>query len=293
MAMQCSSYKQLSNRILLFYKHLQALSIDVVLGACINTSLIACYLRVSIDYVTLFALASATWIIYTADHLLDAQKLADKSLTFRYSFHHTHRKKLIWIVYILLLVNIICLYFLPFVILKNGIITALGVLAYFGLLKLAKGNPSFFKELTIGFIYVIAIFLAPLSLYESQWDTTIYILFVAYFLLAMINLLEFSYFDVDIDEKANHSSLVRKLGKDKVKYLIGFIVLLLFIIIIFCLSNSYIKENPFFIQIQFCIFLMDLVLSLFIIFPRFFRQNDYYRIFGDMVFLFPAALVMG
>lgn len=278
-----------------FYAYFQALSLDVVLGSLVNTLLIANYLAVKIPYTVLFALASATWLIYTIDHLYDATKLKEKSISFRHLFHFKHKKILIVMGFILLIINIINLFYLPISILKSGFYLSLGVVAYFFFLRLASGQPSLFKELSIAFIYVIAIFLSPLILSTNNWNTDIYILFAEYFLLAFINLLEFSLFDFTLDEKEQYSSLIRKLGVQSSIKVIGLLLCISFLLII--ISSIFLfygksSSAVLFYQIQLCIFLMNGMLATILFFPAYFVKNDNYRVFGDMVFLFPVFLFL-
>ncbi len=277
------------------YAYFQALSLDVVLGSLVNTLLIANYLAVKIPYTVLFALASATWLIYTIDHLYDATKLKEKSSSFRHLFHFKNKKILIVVCFILLIINILNLFYLPVSILKIGFYMSLGVLAYFFFLRLASGQPSLFKELSIALIYTVAIFLSPLILGINNWNVEVYLLFAEYFLLALINLLEFSLFDFTLDEKEQHSSLIRKLGVQNSTQLIGLLIGISFLLVIISTIFLYYRSlNPvvFFYQIQLCIFLMNGMLAIILLFPAFFAKNDSYRIFGDMVFLFPIFLFL-
>ncbi|TAH17988.1 MAG: hypothetical protein EAZ08_12360 [Cytophagales bacterium] len=275
------------------YTHFQVLSIDVVLGCVVNTLLIAKYCNVIVPNTVLCALASATWLIYTADHLADATKLKEKASSDRHLFHFKYRKALIIFSFILLIINILNLFYLPILIIKAGFYLSLGVLVYFFFLRLASGQPSLFKEISIAFIYAVAIFLAPAVLSTKIWNTATYLLFVSYFLLALINLLEFSLFDLALDEKEQYSSLIRKLGKSKSKKVIGSLIYISFLWLmagtIYLYYNDF-TNFSFFHQIQICLFFMNVVLATLLLFPSYFVKNNRYRVFGDMVFLFPVFL---
>lgn len=275
------------------YTHFQILSVDVVLGCVANTLLVAKYYNVIVPNPILFALASATWLIYTADHLADAARLKEKASSDRHLFHFKYRKPLIIFSFILLIINLLNLFFLPILVIKAGFYLFLGVLVYFFFLRLASGQPSLFKEISIAFIYAVAIFLAPTVLSTKSGQTAAYFLFVAYFLLALINLLEFSLFELAMDEKEQYPSLIRKLGKANSKKVISGLIFTSFLWLfagIIC-SYRYGFHSLCFSQIQLCLFLMNTVLATILLFPSYFIRNNRYRIFGDMVFLFPIFLL--
>ncbi len=269
------------------YAYLQALSLDVVAGSLLNTLLIGRYLGVEIPLSVLFALASATWLTYTIDHLADAHKLKEKASSFRHLFHFKNKKILSILAIILLISNSINLFYLPFIVLKTGIYLCGGVGIYFFFLRLAGGQPSLFKELTIALIYAMGIFLAPLSLSTTIWQTDIYILFAQYFLLALINLLIFSLFDRGLDEKEQHASLIRKLGEKRSKTVIKILIACLFIVQL----SYFVFEFQTFALLSLFTFLMNLTFATILLFPSYFMQEERYRILGDMVFLFPVFLL--
>ena len=85
------------------YKYLQILSIDVCLGACISCWMIAHYLEVSLSFWTYAVLACTVWLIYTADHLLDAYKISkqlkEKATTDRHIFHQHYFKPIVGVAF--------------------------------------------------------------------------------------------------------------------------------------------------------------------------------------------------
>jgi hypothetical protein len=270
-----------------FYAYLQALSLDVVAGSLINTLLIGRYLGVEIPFVILFALGSATWLTYTIDHLADAQKLKEKAGSFRHLFHFKNKNILIVLGIILLITNAVNLFYLPPIILKAGIYLLLGVGIYFFFLKLASGQPSLFKELTIALIYVMGIFLAPLSLSLTICKTDVYLLVIQYFMLALINLLIFSLFDIGLDEKEQHSSLIRKLGEKCSKFIIKALIMSLFIVQI----AYFVFQFQTFALLNLFTLSMNVAFATIMLFPAYFIKEERYRILGDMAFIFPIFLL--
>lgn len=66
-----------------FYRYLNALSLDVVLGGVISGLFFAKLLEVTLPSQVLVELALAVWVIYTLDHLWDAYRSQRPVKTFR------------------------------------------------------------------------------------------------------------------------------------------------------------------------------------------------------------------
>jgi hypothetical protein len=271
------------------YAIFQALSLDVVVGAGVGTAAVARYLGMALPPSVLLALASATWLIYTVDHLLDAQRLGLSAQTFRHGFHYRYRRPLRVIVAILLIVNGFNLLHLPAPVLKAGGLATVAVGAYFGLLSLARGRPSWFKELTIAFLYTAGVFLGPLSLATWPWPPLTGLLLLEYFLLAWLNLLLFAWYDRAADEYQQHTSLVRQWGADRVRRLsYGLAGLLLGLASLGLLMT---QGAGLAARFQACVLLMATGLAAVCHFPDFFGLRHRYRVLGDAVFLLPAAVL--
>lgn len=198
--------------IKLIYTWLRLMSIDVALGACICTVFVADYIEVALPLSVIATLGLGVWLIYTADHLLDAYKVKHTAATHRHRFHQEHFNKILafWIIGVL--AGIMSLFQLPLETVKWGLVLFGGVLLYYGFLQITNTKLFYFKEVAIAIIYASGIFLGPLSLYSGVIDTDVLLIFGVYLLLALVNLLLFSVYENQKDIKDGHISMVQSLG---------------------------------------------------------------------------------
>src|SRR5690606_11649255 len=82
------------NRLHTFYRYLQTLSIDIVLGACAGMLFFDRLIEAELNLIVYLLLGLAVWCIYTFDHLLDARQIGKHASTFRHAFHQEHFKVL-------------------------------------------------------------------------------------------------------------------------------------------------------------------------------------------------------
>lgn len=274
-------------RMLTNYKNLQLLSIDVVIGACMMAFATSLVLEVSIPWSVYFCLGGAVWLVYTIDHLLDAREIQQKVVSERHSFHLQYFNTLIkvWLV-VLALVLTVTLTWLPIVTIKFGLIAAALVVMHLVLVKMLGTKLSILvqKEFGVAIAYVVGVTIGPLSLSE-QVPRAFYFYAVQVFLLAFINLLEFSYFDKRVDQLQGQVSLSVILGRNKLQILI-------IALLVICFSLSLYSIMLFGLNsLDLVLFSAWAVLMLIMLTPKTFIRNDYYRVFGDMVFLFPIVLL--
>ena len=268
------------NIFLNFYNIIQALSLDVVSGICILSFAIGKYDGITFSWHTLLGLSIAIWLIYTADHLLDAKKIKGEASTFRHSFHKKHRKILLMISVILFLVGLLNMFYLPHVILYSGLLLGFITGVYFLLLQ-----KHFFwvKELCVAFIYTIGVFIGPVALSFRILDFTQWMLIPQVFFIAFANLLIFSWFDKVKDKHDGHNSMVLHWGKSRTEQVLKII---LATGILSCLTMIAFKHDTPTIIMQVTILMMYIVLAFIFRFYRIFRQNDFFRIAGDGIFYF-------
>ena len=142
------------------------------------------------------------------------------------------------------------------------------------------------KEIGIAFTYCVGIAVGPVSL-SNGFDGFGYFFMAQIFLLALINLLEFSWFDRSIDRNQKQSSAVLNLGENFVVEIIFFLFALFILTLVlaflfFPMHGSY----------EMILSLMGFTLFIIIAFQRYFNLNERYRVFGDMVFLFPILILI-
>ncbi|GAA4820308.1 hypothetical protein [Algivirga pacifica] len=267
------------------YRFLQVLSLDVVLGAMICSAFLASVLEVQLEVVVYIVLGLAVWIIYTLDHLLDAKAIQHKAHTYRHHFHQRYAKPLWWSILLASILEGVLLFYIPPTVFWMGIKVSILVAVYFLMLQFIPIKAFLLKELSIAIIYVIGILVGPLS-EVSVWHWEWTALVLQLFLLAYINLLEFSLYDEKTDQLDGHKSAVSCLGKWRIKKLL---LAVFFSFLIISLGVLWKGGETYPLWAQSILWAMGIVLYLVFELESRLKQRQLYRVLGDAVFLFPAV----
>ena len=230
------------------------------------------------------SLGLTVWIIYTLDHLMDARNTAHKASTLRHRFHQKYFKEIASILILALIGAGVSLFFLPVLTLRLGVLLTVVVVIYFVLLQMFRRHNLYLKEISIGLIYTLGLFLGPVSLIQEMNWMVLAVLFIQFFALSTANLMIFAYFEMEIDEKDGHGSLARLLGKKRVR---SFCLLLVLLVLTVTASPLSLSLGQF----RWFIFGMALILGSLIYRPSFFRKNEAYRVLGDGIFLLPLFIL--
>lgn len=261
------------------YRIINALSLDVATGAVICALFFVRLFHAHVLPQGLAALGIAVWIVYTADHLLDARRLTSAASTFRHAFHQQHSRLLIFLLGVACGIEFILLFFLRKPVFYNGLWLGVGVVLYVLINQWLK----YFKEFTIALLYCGGVLLPALSLKESNLQQ-LDIYFILQFLIIVItNLILFSWMDYENDLKDHHRSLVTLIGKEKVKRILWILFVLFSILIPFTFS---IEIIPVLI-----LFAMQLTLFLIFLFAEYFKMNERFRYVGDAIFFLPVIIL--
>src|SRR5260221_9904362 len=118
-------------KILATYRIINILSLDVAAGAVVSASFFARIFNVTILPQGLISLGLTVWIIYTADHLLDAKKLKQAASTERHRFHQQHFNILSVAMLLAMLVDFTQIYFIRNVVFRAGLWLSFIVAIYF------------------------------------------------------------------------------------------------------------------------------------------------------------------
>lgn len=271
------------------YKKIQLLSIDVVFGACATSFLVAQVLGITLPFIIYFSLGASVWLTYTIDHLLDAKANTKQVVTPRHTFHlkYFHLLIYVWLV-VFILTALLSVCFLPFKTIYIGLIASALVVLHLVLVKLLGNKISIYiqKELGIAFTYSVGILVGPISCMETL-PSYFYFVVPQVFLLAFINLIEFSYFELEEDTRQGQTSIVHSMGKKNIKRLLAF----LFVLLLILNFVSYILF-PLFIAIQAILSCMMLVLLTIVYKQDYFGIEERYRLWGDVIFMFPIVLLL-
>ncbi len=276
-----------------FYQFLQNLSIDVAIGAMAMSYLFAKVTHVEMKWEIYAVLGVCVWLIYTFDHLLDAKRMKGLAKTRRHRFHQLYYDELLisWLLFFTVAL-LLAIFFLPLVIWKWGMVVVsfstlhLVLVHYFGSTK----SKLVLKELGGAWNYSAGIVIAPFALATSfEW---VYLLsFLLLFLVALFNLVMFSYFDYQKDIKNEYSSIAINYGivptRNFMYGLFGMLVVLTSGLLVFV----HIENFAYYLTTCF-LFSIGLFYFLMVVLIDYRSHSETYRKLGDMVFLLPLLLLL-
>jgi 4-hydroxybenzoate polyprenyltransferase len=259
------------------YRYVNLLSLDIVAGAVVSALFFARVLEVTLRPLGLLALALTVWVIYTADHLKDARDIGKSASTLRHRFHQEHFKTLLIAAGLAVLLNVFIVFFLRKQIFVRGTVLAAGV----GIYLIVQRYLKFLKEICIAFLYTCGVLLPSYTLTKVELVTAHYLLIIQFAMVAWLNLLIFSWFDREGDEKDKQTSFVTMLGERITRASIWCLIGGIFLVSVFSIYYSEMKPAVLIVAT------MGLVLAFIFVFRESFARHDYYRLLGDAVFLLP------
>ena len=265
------------------YRLFNIVSLDIVIGAIVCALFFAKIYDVALVPYALVALGLSVWIIYTADHLMDARLLKWTAATERHRFHQRHFRKILIAMIFAAMVDATALYFVRSAVFKVGLILSVFVILYL----LAHRYLKFLKEFAGAILYTLGILIPSVSIAQADWSLSHLILLFQFFLTAFINLLLFSWFDRKSDFKDKQVSFVLFFGERTTMLFLG----MLFIVQILLAMLQVVALNHS--NASYIILAMNGVLFVIMISSGYFSKDDRYRLFGDIIFLFPLIYLAG
>lgn len=263
--------------LLRLYRLFNLLSIDVALGSICSALFFAQILQVHILSFGLFALGLSVWIIYTADHLLDALKIKSPAATARHRFHQKNFKILLIMLAVAMVVNGIIILFIR----QRVLVAGLYIAAIVGIYFLINRYLKFMKEIFIAIVYTIGVLLPSVSVTQQPMHNWPWLIIISFSVTALINLILFSWFDHARDLRDGNISFVTVLGEQTSRTVI--VLLFLLVTVLAAISASIAGV---------VILLMNVLLLLTFIFHRYFTIHDRFRILGDFVFMLPIVYLL-
>ena len=266
------------NKLERFYRILNLLSIDVALGAVCCALWFAKIFQVELRPQALMVLGFTVWIIYTADHLLDARKTVGMASTKRHRFHQQNFTALIVALMGVALADIICVFFIKKVVFQWGVILSIMMLVYF----LVQRYLKYLKEFTIAILFSCGVLLPSLAQTQKQIDLSLSLLVAQFVLTALLNLILFSWFDRQNDLHDKRDSIVTVTGEKGAKRFLEAVFLLNIVLLVG--SVIYV---PNMIDEVAVLFFMNAILIFIFVRSQYFETSDRFRLIGDAVFLLP------
>ncbi|MFT4876717.1 MAG: hypothetical protein ACI8S2_001455 [Bacteroidia bacterium] len=275
-----------SNR---FFQFVNTYSIWVALGSYASHMFFCKLYGTSYNSIIAVGLALGVWFIYTLDHLLDGLVLRSNATTVRHKKHFDHRFYITRLLIVVALALIILSFrvpsqYLPFI----GLLLLLTIV-HFGINYLVPKRVKkllFLKEVFIALVVSLGIASSALVgefKINSHWSNLPFCIFL---FINLANIMLFSYFDKEADQRSKTLSIASIYSDLTLK---GIIYLCLLLSLVFS-SYEYVNGELGFLG--FAIFLsMQITLLIIALFSSYFQRNDRYRFFGDLIYVYPLAVM--
>jgi 4-hydroxybenzoate polyprenyltransferase len=264
------------------YRWFNLLSLDIAVGAVGGACYFARILDVAVRPYALVSLGLTVWIIYTTDHLLDARKIPGRASTERHRFHQRHFRTLAVLVVVACVVDFVMILFIKRAVLYGGFLMFAVVVAYLVLHR----KLAWLKEVVVAVLYCGGVLLPSLLVTPIMLQWADYVLFLLFFVTALINLLMFSWFDREYDLADRHQSFVTLMGAGRTFSLLLALFVLNTGLCIYGLSM------PGYALAFLIPLLMNGVLGSILAFRSWFAQHDRFRLLGDAAFLLPFLYLL-
>ena len=258
------------------FHYINALSIDVAVGAISSALFFSKLLDVKILPAGLLSLGLTVWIIYSIDHLLDARKITHEASTFRHRFYQKHFRTMLVVSIFAAIVDAIAVIWIRKPVFIGGIFLFCGVMAYLLMNRFWKIP----KEVIIALLYTLGVLLPSLAITSVDMRHWPIVLMVQFFSTALTNLVLFAWFDRDHDRHDHGSSFVMQFGERKSTIFIWGLLL-------FNISLTIIAR-PF--SGALILFAMNLILCALFYWQNAFARDERFRIFGDAIFVLPLLI---
>jgi hypothetical protein len=262
------------------YHFVNLLSIDVALGAVASAAFFGRILNVHILPQGFILLGIIVWLIYTADHLLDAWTMKETATSQR---HHFHQKNFITLAFIFAgigMIAIALMFMIRVQLITAGIVFGIFVVTYLLVNRWLK----YFKELTGSLLYTGGVLLPAWTLHTHPLSQQQYFTMGVFLLIVLTNMLIFARFSIDEDRLNQQKSLATIMGSRAMDVLIRMVAVACLLAVIYSAATGLSPELVI-------LFVMEIVLIL-VFELKYFRFNDRYRIYGDAVFLLPAIILI-
>ncbi|UXX80139.1 UbiA family prenyltransferase [Reichenbachiella carrageenanivorans] len=273
-----------------FLKHILSvirwLSLDVVVGGVIFTCSMAKVAQVELPVSIPVALACCIWLIYTLDHLIDGNSRDRDPSMERHVFHRKYRRPIFVLFLLVAGLGLRLLFFIPHSTLIYGCVLLGLVGLYFLSIWLFK--IYFAKEIFIAVLYACGIYLGTFSL-GSHIDSSLVLFFSQTVLMAAINLLLFSYYEVAYDTQDGHRSWATHFGAARTLSHLRWMIVVLGVLIV---TSFFLHSKESELVLQYIFVMMSGLLAAIYWFPEWFKQQERFRWIGDVVFLFPGLIYL-
>lgn len=271
-----------------FYQYVRAFSLDVVAGAVISARWIGDYFKAEIPSSAILALGLTVWLIYTIDHLLDARKIKSQDAFLRHIIHYKNAPYLFGLIALVAMALIFALQNLQPYLIWYGLALGSAVFCYLIFVHFIRKKVYWGKEWFISLVYATGICLPTFAYIQSIPPILIYF-WIQLFLLASINLILFNMIEYKEDKKQGFNSFATVKGVDFSRRVILF---LLFTFSLIWSSSFLFFTAEELLDYQAIFILMASVLAMVLSKEVVLRQEEWYRVIGDIVFVLPLIEIL-
>jgi hypothetical protein len=261
-----------------YYHYLNLLSIDVALGAVVSAAFFGRILHVPILPQGFVLLGIVVWLIYTADHLLDAWSMKEAAISKRHRFHQKHFMAITLSALVAGGIALVLIFMIRVQLITTGIIFGAFVVIYLLINRWLK----YFKELAGSLLYTGGVLLPAWSVHVQPLSGMQSLLIGVFTLIVLTNMLIFARFSMKEDEVNQQKSLATILGVRAMNTLITIVIAICSLLIVYTALTG--------ISIDLLVLLVMEACLVVVFGLKYFRENDRYRIYGDAIFLLPIVL---
>lgn len=179
--------------------YVEVFNLDAVLAGFSLSYFIAWYEGVAVSLLEYLILMGVIWVVYSLDHLMDAQKAHSSLILFRRAFYKNHFKAIFFMIgLIAILLFGLCLEYLDPEIwfLGMGLFSICIGHLFLAQLGFVRYYP---KELVIAFVFTCGVFLLPFARLKAPFEWFQVILFLHVFSTVTLNLFIISFFERSLD----------------------------------------------------------------------------------------------
>lgn len=267
------------------YQYFHLLQFDIAFGAVGISMWFARLANIEYDILIPVLLGLTVWVIYTADHLLDAYRYRHQIKGGRYEYFHSNWKALIIVCGVLSIPSFILALQLSKQIWQVGISLSIVVMAYLFLAHFARSKFYLLKELFVAIIYSGGVLIANIA-EEGFWYNSLALFWV--FSLVFCVLLLYSILEREDDAKMKMPSLTKQLGLKQITLIHDLFLSAAFMSWLL-LSSRY--SFDWFWMLPSSI-LMIMILLFRIKAPHFYQMGTH-RSYGELIFMIPIfALII-
>ena len=269
----------IKNLIRLFY----LFSIDVALGA-LAVYVFACSVFDSPpDPAIMFLIFVGVILIYATDHILDGYRKKGKSFSEEHHFFFNKRQSILFVMIILSILSAACsLFFLSHEKLFKGLMLMALISLYLVSNYFFSARRLFIKEFWISSLYCICLWYFPYLDRNSDPDFSTSLVFAAFYLVILMNVLIFSYFNQESDKQENESNIFLSwpgIDPHKTIWLAGIASFIISLYLLFGLNDSKYSMQAI------VLILMNVGMLQILIFRNYYSRSDRFARMADALIL--------